>query len=95
MSLADEQLTLTPGPWHASRKRRYVNDMYNSVVAEVVTRKAGDALLLAAAPQMLAALKEAALQLEYLAEKFGETGTGNAVIARTRAAIDRAEGRGF
>lgn len=31
-----------------------------------------------------AMLKEAVLQIEYLHEKFGETGSGNAVLARAR-----------
>ena len=42
---------------------------------------------------MLAALKEATLQLEYLADKFGETGTGAAVLSRINAVISKAEGR--
>ncbi len=50
------------------------------------------ALLLRAAPDMLAALKEAALQLEYLADKFQQTSTGVAVLSRIKAAIAKAEG---
>lgn len=46
-----------------------------------------------AAPEMLAALKETVLQLEYLADKFGETGTGAAVLSRVEAVIAKAEGR--
>ena len=35
---------------------------------------------------------EAILQIEYLQEKFGETGTGNAVLARLRAASGEKSG---
>lgn len=51
------------------------------------------ACLIAAAPDMLCALKESVLQLQYLADKFGETGTGAAVLARVQAAIAKAESR--
>ncbi len=33
------------------------------------------------------ALQEARLQLEYLSEKFGQTGTGNTVLARINMAL--------
>ena len=33
-------------------------------------------------------VKEAVLQIEYLSEKFGKTGTGEAVIARLRALLN-------
>jgi hypothetical protein len=52
-------------------------------------------LLMEAAQQaheMLAALQETVLQLEYLSDKFGETGTGAAVLARVNAVIARATG---
>lgn len=52
-----------------------------------------NANLVAAAPTMLAALQETVLQLQYLADKFGETGTGASVLARVHAAITKAEGR--
>jgi hypothetical protein len=52
-----------------------------------------NARLIAAAPDMLETLKETVLQLQYLADKFGETGTGAAVLARVQAAIAKAEGR--
>ena len=41
---------------------------------------------------LLGALEEAALQIEYLHGKFQETGSGNAVLARARAAIAAATG---
>lgn len=41
---------------------------------------------------LVEALQEAALQLQYLTDKFGETGTGNAILARIRATIKEAVG---
>jgi hypothetical protein len=49
--------------------------------------------LIAAAPAMYAALQETVLQLQYLADKFGETGTGAAVLARVNDALAKAERR--
>ena len=37
---------------------------------------------------MALALKEAKLQIEYLHEKFGETGSGNAVLAKINRVLD-------
>ena len=34
-------------------------------------------------------LREARLQIEYLQEKFQETGTGNALLARIESVLDR------
>jgi hypothetical protein len=51
-----------------------------------------NARLIAAAPDMLSALRECTLQLQYLADKFGETGTGATVLARVNAAIAKATG---
>ena len=48
--------------------------------------------LIKAAPDLLEALKDAVLQIEYMHEKFTTTGTGNAMLARIRAAIARATG---
>lgn len=50
--------------------------------------------LAAAFPEFAAALEEAVLQIEYLHEKFGETGSGNAVVARARAVLKRMKGEG-
>ena len=55
-------------------------------------RARANALLMAASPDMLEALQETVLQLQYLADKFGETGTGAAVLARVNAAIAKATG---
>jgi hypothetical protein len=38
--------------------------------------------------KLVAALREAILQVEYLHAKFQETGSGNAVLAQARAALD-------
>lgn len=46
--------------------------------------------LIAAAPDMLDALKDAILQIEYLHGKFKQTGSGNAALARIGAVIARA-----
>ena len=51
-----------------------------------------DACLIAAAPDMLAALRDAALQIEYLHEKFQKTGSGNTVLTMINNAIARATG---
>jgi len=50
--------------------------------------------LITAAPELYYALAEAALQLEYLHEKFTETGSGNAVLARIRDVMAKARGEG-
>lgn len=39
---------------------------------------------------LVAALHDAKLQIEYLHEKFRETGTGNAILARINIALSRA-----
>ena len=51
-----------------------------------------DACLIAAAPDMLAALRDAALQIEYLHDKFQKTGSGNTVLTMINNAITRATG---
>lgn len=61
---------------------------------QTMTERKGNAHLIGAAPTMYAALAEAALQLEYLHEKFTETGSGNAVLARIRDVMAKARGEG-
>jgi hypothetical protein len=80
----DERIGLVDYQGNAPTRKRYK--------AESAERDA-NARLIAAAPTMLAVLKECALQLQYLADKFGETGTGAAVLARVQTAIVEAEGR--
>ena len=43
--------------------------------------------------EMLDALRDAELQIDYLSVKFQRTGSGEAILARTRAAIAKAEGK--
>ena len=42
---------------------------------------------LAEAERLREALRDASLQIEYLHEKFQETGTGNAVLAKLRTLL--------
>ena len=51
-----------------------------------------DLLLIAAAPDLLAVLRDAALQIEYLHEKFQKTGSGNTVLTMINNVIARATG---
>jgi hypothetical protein len=52
-------------------------------------------ILIEIAGDLLAPLKEAEVQIDYLHDKFGETGSGNAVLARIREAIAKAEAAGI
>jgi hypothetical protein len=54
--------------------------------------RVANARLIAAAPDLLEACKEAVLQIEYLHAKFQATGSGEATVSRLRAAIAKAEG---
>lgn len=47
-----------------------------------------DAVLCASAPKTLDLLQEARLQLQYLSEKFGQTGSGNTILARIDAHLE-------
>lgn len=51
-----------------------------------------NAHLIAGAPALYEALQQALLQIEYLHEKFQETSTGNAVLARGQVALAKARG---
>lgn len=56
------------------------------------TTAEANAHLIAAAPDLYAALSEAKLQIEYLHEKFAETGSGNNMLAKIDAALAKASG---
>lgn len=51
-----------------------------------------NAHLIAAAPELYEALTEAVLQIEYLHGKFQPTGSGEAVLARSKIALSKARG---
>jgi hypothetical protein len=81
----------TPGPWRASRKSVFVNDIHNRVVAEVVDRKdsrEANAHLLAAAPDLLAALQAARKWLV-----VNDDSRCQSDLKAVEAAIAKAEGR--
>lgn len=50
----------TPGPWHASRKSLFVNDLQNRIVAELRPRdeRVANAQLIAAAPDLFKACSD-------------------------------------
>jgi hypothetical protein len=80
----------TPGPWHASRKRLFVNDINNRIVALVEQRaeQCANALVLAAAQDMLAALQ--AVEPLMIPGMNWTDETGQLVLRMVRAAIRKA-----
>jgi hypothetical protein len=96
----------TPGPWatklHPTQISVYgpgdicvlSTSWHGSIRASYPLKdeSIANAKLAAAAPELLEALQECVLQLEYLADKFGPTGTGAAVLARVDAVINKATG---
>ena len=86
--------THTPGPWRVLHKRGVypMNSESLSIGTAEQYRKEheANARLMAEAPNLLAALRDAALQIEYLHDKFQKTGSGNAVLFTINAAIARA-----
>ncbi len=59
-------------------------DKYNDVVIDGLGKEIDELINL---------LKEAQIQIEYLHEKFKETGSGNQVLAKIKQAIAKAEGK--
>lgn len=53
--------------------------------SDIITE--ANALLISKAPEMLEMLKECKLQLEYLNEKFTETGTTNSLLSKIESLI--------
>lgn len=89
----------TPGSWQYDGSvgvyRDGDTDDISNLVALVYSSDlmgniAHNARLISAAPDMAEALINAQLQIEYLHDKFKETGTGNAVIAQIEAALKKA-----
>lgn len=105
MSDTQEQAKHTPGPWRTDGfhgRIEKITPQEDSGVcvavmpmweAEYEAEKNANARLIAAAPEMLEALRQTELQLEYLNAKFIETGTTNQLLAQVRAVIAKAEGR--
>jgi hypothetical protein len=60
---------------------------FNSDLAKAKAARA--AIAATPADETVALLREARLQIEYLHDKFQETGSGNAVLARLDAALDK------
>lgn len=86
-----EQVQPAPGPWYASRKHGFVMTSNYVVIAEIRGRpeQKANALLIAAGPEMIEALKwaEAALA-PFSTEPCAKSG-----MAMIRSAIAKAEGR--
>ena len=89
----------TTGPWHASRKSVYVSNVHNKCVAEIFDRHEANARLIAAAPELLEALNELDLLLDFgepcSDEKpwiFDDWSDLNAAFIKARAAISKATG---
>lgn len=98
----------TPGPWRVTdaagagcyriRTGPIGKNEYGMVIAETYLHGSSDeanANLIAAAPELYAALSEAKFQIEYLHEKFAETGSGNNMLAKIDAALAKARGEWF
>ena len=84
----------TPGPWRIDG--RTISGPLH-VVCDIwaepsigIERIDANVRLIAAAPDMLAALRDAVQQIEYMHEKFSGTGIGENVLSRARATIARA-----
>lgn len=93
--------THTPGPWHITSESvqyHYIHAPNNGIVAEVGKRSnvngegKANARLIAAAPELLSALKAALPAVEYMAE--GESGLPVAVYRQVVAAIAKADPNG-
>jgi hypothetical protein len=91
----------TPGPWHLGKEGYYfqsVRDQNEHITADVnITRSDGEgganARLIAAAPDLLAALEIAEGRLMCIdAQKLDTVARNDDVIDRIRAAIARARG---
>lgn len=77
------------GKWKIARCPYTICDD-NSVNERLMYQAKADAQLMSCAPEMLEMLKEAAAQIQYLQDKFQETGSGNAVLSRIDSLIEKA-----
>lgn len=85
----------TAGLWHASRKRYYVNDQRNLVIAELDVKRpefAANALLIAAAPELLRCLQQLHDDIAEYARINNLGGYDNHVMRQARSAIALAHG---
>lgn len=86
----------TPGPWFASEDGEvYSKPSYTSVAMVLMNERGADnARLIAAAPELLEALKDARSMLSAVEVSDGEDGDPwDRAISRIEAAIAKAEGR--
>ena len=98
-SATSKTASFTPGPWSVGGRHGFVevfgprNLTGSPIIATMESQpREANARLIAAAPEMLAALQNAQLQIEYLHDKFQETGSGNATLYFIQAAIAKATG---
>lgn len=103
MTTIEKPDAFTPGPWAVRITADFLQVVDPSLdcVCEFGLAPAPDwekglarevsanARLTAAAPELFNALAESLLQIQYLHEKFGETGSGNAVLASGNALLSR------
>lgn len=102
--MAEQESKHTPGPWRIALGSHDLIYAGATLVAQAdcglfsesnvprVDEVSANARLISAAPELLEALKEARLQIDYLHGKFKETGSGNSVLSTIDAAIAKAEG---
>lgn len=76
--------------YHKCRCGDKVCSQYTISIQGSVGFQEEDAKLICASEDMLEALKNAVLQIEYLHEKFSPTSSGETILTRSRAAIAKA-----
>lgn len=87
----------TPGPWHSLALGTHVRAADHSGIAKLATRngnadeQAANARLIAAAPDMLEALREAWDQFEQMEKMFRDDLEFMGALSAVRAAVAKAE----